>query len=195
MCITYIMLVKSKKQKGRGIYDSIMNFGARITDDAKNPKNRLYPGEKHALLYRDDLKRYEPAQFMGPGTALRNRTLMNQMGLTRADTVAKAHDLRYTLGTSNDDIKAADRIFYNKINQLRRTHGDNNWNLNMANLLKIKDYLPMLGSTFGDKNLTDIERGRYKEQLAKLEALGYGKKKTKKPIKKVVKKKKMLKKK
>ena len=48
------MLVK-RKQKGKGIYDSIMNFGARLTDDAKNPKNRLYPGEKHALLYRDDL--------------------------------------------------------------------------------------------------------------------------------------------
>ena len=145
------MLVRSRKQKGLGIYDSIMNFGARLTDDAKNPKNRLFPGEKHALLYRDDLKRYEPAQFMGPGTNLRTRTLMNQMGLTPADTEAKAHDLRYTLGTSNDDIKTADRIFYDKINQLRRTHGDSNWNLNMANLLKIKDYLPILGSTFGDK--------------------------------------------
>ena len=74
------MLVHSRKQKGKGIYDSIMNFGARLTDDAKNPKNRLFPGEKHALLYRDDLKRYEPAQFMGPGTNLRTRTLMNQMG-------------------------------------------------------------------------------------------------------------------
>ena len=81
------MLVK-RKQKGRGIYDSIMNFGARITDDAKNPKNRLYPGEKHALLYRDDLKRYEPAQYMGPGTNLRTRTLLNQMGLTPADRMA-----------------------------------------------------------------------------------------------------------
>ena len=111
------MLVK-RKQKGRGIYDSIMNFGTRITDDVKNPKNRLYPGVKHALLYRDDLKRYEPAQFMGPNTALRNRTLLNQMGLTPADTEAAAHDLRYTLGTSNDDIKTADRIFYDKIAQL-----------------------------------------------------------------------------
>ena len=136
-----------------------------------------------------------PAQFMGPNTALRTCTLLNQMGLTPADTESKARDLRYTLGTSNDDIKKADQIFYNKISQLRRTNGDNDWNLNMANLLKIKDYLPMLGSTFGDKGLTDVERGRYKEQLAKLEALGYGKKKTKKVVKKVVKKKKMLKKK
>ena len=183
MCITYIMLVK-RKQKGRGIYDSIMNFGARITDDAKNPKNRLYPGEKHALLYRNDLKRYEPAQFMGPSTNLRTRTLLNQMGLTPADTESKAHDLRYTLGTSNDDIKKADSIFYNKISQLRRTHGDNAWNLNMANLLKIKEYVPFLGSTYGDKNLTDTERARYKEQLAKLEAMGYGRKKAKKVVKK-----------
>ena len=185
------MLVK-RKQKGKGIYDSIMNFGARITDDAANPKNRLFPGEKHALLYRDDLKRYEPAQFMGPGTNLRTRTLMNQMGLTPADTESKAHDLRYTLGTSNDDIKTADRIFYDKIAQLRRTHGDNNWNLNMANLLKIKDYLPMLGSTFGDKNLTDAERGQYTTQLAKLESMGYGKKKK---AKKTIEKKKPTKKK
>ena len=180
------MLVKSKKQKGRGIYDSIMNFGARITNDVKNPKNRLYSGEKHALLYRDDLKRYEPAQFMGPGTNLRNRTLMNQMGLTPADTEAKAHNLRYTLGTSNDDIKKADTIFYNKINQFRRTHGDNNWNLNMANLLKIKDIpgLGFLGSSYGDKGLTDTVRSRYKAQLAKLESMGYGKKKAKKAVKK-----------
>ena len=188
------MLVK-RRQNGKGIYDSIMNFGARLTDDAANPKNRLFPGEKHALLYRDDLKRYEPAQYMGPGTNLRTRTLMNQMGLTPADTESKAHDLRYTLGTSNDDIKAADRIFYDKINQLRRTHGDSNWNLNMANLLKIKDYLPMLGSTFGDKNLTDAERGRYKEQLAKLTSMGYGKKKANKVVKKIIKKKKTAKKK
>ena len=185
------MLVK-RRQNGKGIYDSIMNFGARLTDDAANPKNRLFPGEKHALLYRDDLKRYEPAQFMGPGTNLRTRTLMNQMGLTPADTEAKAHDLRYTLGTSNDDIKKADTIFYNKINQLRRTNGDNNWNLNMANLLKIKEIpgLGFLGSTYGDKNLTDAERGRYRQQLSKLESMGYGKKK-----KKVVKKKKPTKKK
>ena len=183
------MIVK-RKQSGRGIYDSIMNFGARITDDAANPKNRLYPGEKHALLYRDDLKRYEPAQYMGPGTNLRTRTLLNQMGLTPADTMAKAHDLRYTLGTSNDDIKTADRLFYDKVAQLRRTNGDNNWNLNMANLLKIKEIpgLGFLGSTYGDKQgLTDAERGRYKDQLAKLAAMGYGKKKTtkkKKPTKK-----------
>lgn len=182
------MLVK-RRQNGKGIYDSIMNFGARITDDAANPKNRLFPGEKHALLYRDDLKRYEPAQFVGPGTNLRTRTLLNQMGLTKVDTMAKAHDLRYTLGTSNDDIKAADKLFYDKIAQLRRTNGDNNFNLNMANLLKIKDYLPMLGSTFGDKNLTDAERSRYRQQLSKLESMGYGKKK-KKVAKKVIKKKK-----
>ena len=180
------MLVKRKKQKGGGIYDSIMNFGARLTDDAANPKNRLFPGEKHALLYRDDLKRYKPAQYMGPGTNLRTRTLMNQMGLTPADTESKAHDLRYTLGTSNDDIKTADRIFYDKIAQLRRTNGDSNWNLNMANLLKIKEIpgLGFLGSTYGDKNLTDAERGRYKEQLAKLTAMGYGRKKAKKVVKK-----------
>ena len=111
---------------------------------------------------------------------------MNQMGLTPADTVAKGHDLRYTLGTSNDDIKKADTIFYNKINQLRRTNGDNNWNLNMANLLKIKEIpgLGFLGSTYGDKNLTDAERGRYRQQLSKLESMGYGKKKTKKVVKK-----------
>ena len=185
------MLVKRKKQKGGGIYDSIMNFGARLTDDAANPKNRLFPGEKHALLYRDDLKRYEPAQFVGPGTNLRTRTLLNQMGLTKVDTMAKAHDLRYTLGTSNDDIKTADRIFYDKIAQLRRTNGDSNWNLNMANLLKIKEIpgLGFLGSTFGDKGLTDAERARYKDQLAKLTSMGYGKKK-KKPVKKTIKKKK-----
>ena len=49
----------------------------------------------------------------------------------------------------------------------------------------------MLGSTFGDKNLTDAERERYKAQLAKLTAMGYGKKKTtkkKKPTKKKAKK-------
>ena len=180
------MLVKSKKQKGRCIFDSIMNFGTRLTDDPARPKNRLFPGEKHALLYRDDLKRYESAQFMGPGTNLRTRTLMNQMGLTPADTMAKAHDLRYTLGTSNDDIKAADKLFYVKIAQLRRTNGDNNWNLNQANLLKIKEIpgLGFLGSTYGDKNLTDAERSRYKEQLAKLTSMGYGKKKSKKVVKK-----------
>ena len=164
-----------RKFYGTGLYDSVMNLGARLTDDPKNPKNRLFPGEKHALLYNDKFGRYEPAQFMGPGTALKQRTLMNQMGISKMDTASKAHDLRYTLGSSNADIKAADDKFYAVLNQLRKSKGDNRWNLNMANLLKIKDYLPV-GSTFGDSSLTDAERERYKQQLAKLVTMGYGKK-------------------
>ena len=46
----------------------------------------------------------------------------------------------------------------------------------MANLLKIKEIpgLGFLGSSYGDKNLTDAERERYKAQLAKLTSMGYG---------------------
>jgi hypothetical protein len=94
------------------------------------------------------------------------------------DTASKAHDLRYTLGSSNDDIKAADDKFYAVLNQLRKSKGDNRWNLNMANLLKIKEIpgLGFLGSKAGDSSLTDAERERYKQQLAKLVTMGYGKK-------------------
>lgn len=168
-----------RKLYGTGLYDSVMNLGARLTDDPKNPKNRLFPGEKHALLYNDKFGRYEPAQFMGPGTALKQRTLMNQMGISKMDTASKAHDLRYTLGSSNADIKAADDKFYGVLNQLRKSKGDNRWNLNMANLLKIKEIpgLGFLGSKAGDSSLTDAERERYKQQLAKLVTMGYGKKK------------------
>jgi hypothetical protein len=163
-------------QVGSGIISSLQNLGARLTDDPKNPKNRLYPSEKHALIYNTRLKRYEPAQFMGPGTEYLKRSRLGQNGLSYADTESKAHDIRYALGTSNEDIKKADDIFYRVVNKAASQKLDVPWNTNQAKLLKIKDYIPFVGSTYGDKRLSDQDKQYLSGELRKLEQRGFGKK-------------------
>lgn len=171
-------------QTGQGIVSALQNLGARLTDDKNNPKNRLYPSEKHALLYNTTLKRYEPAQFMGPGTEYLKRSKLGQNGVALSDTASKAHDIRYALGTSNADIKSADDKFYSALNRLSRDKTDVPFNINQGKLLRIKDFIPGIGSTYGDKKLTEQDKEYLRGELAKLSARGFGNQRKRAPRKK-----------
>lgn len=169
--------VKPPKQpnRGKGPVDFLQNIAAGFTERPGDPpKNRLYPGEIHALIWNASLNRYEPAQWMGPGTNVETRTLLNQRGLAPVDRMSKAHDLRYSIGKTKGDIKLADDIFFNKIDELRRTNRDVPWNLNQASLLRVKDYLPFIGSSSGGEGLDPVLKARYDAQLRELERDGYG---------------------
>jgi hypothetical protein len=170
-------------RRGTGFIDWAANKLAGLTESKGlrsnpeyPPKNRLYPGEKHALIYNNKLKRYESGQWIGPGTNVRQRSILHENGLTPVDTAAKAHDLRYSLATNQAGIREADKKFYDRLAIIQAYKLDTPWNYNQAKLLKFKDYVPFIGSTFGDKNMTADDKQRYQSQLRTLEAHGNGKK-------------------
>lgn len=166
---------KQAPKRGKGPVDFLQNLGARLTErPGQPPKNRLFPGEKHALLWNADLKRYEPAMYMGPGTHVNQRVRRGDVGVSPSDVASKAHDLRYTLGTSKEDIDSADAIFYAVRDRLRANKQDVPWNLNQMSLLRIKDLLPFIGSTYSGKDLPEDERALLSSSLAELEKQGYG---------------------
>jgi hypothetical protein len=159
-------------KKGKGVWDSLQNFGAKITESKNGaPKNRLYAGEKHGLIY--DGYQYQPAEYLGGNTNVIERTKLHQMGLTPVDRVAKRHDLDYALGRSLNDIEIADDRFYEHLDRIQKNKSDYPFNINQAKLLKLKNYLP-IGSTYGDKKATPQDFQRFREQRNELEKMGYG---------------------
>ena len=116
--------------------------------------------------------------FMGPGTKVLRRVQRGDQGISEIDKLAKAHDIRYTLGKNNQDIKYADDRFYAGIRKIASNKSDVPFNINQARLLKIKDLIPALGSTFGGTVLTPTDTTLLTSELNKLAQIGYGSKKS-----------------
>ena len=70
--------------------------------------NRM-PGEKHALLRVNGSTVL--ANFMGPGTKLKERLQRGDEPVSDIDKVSLAHDLRYMLAKTKAEIQEADRLF------------------------------------------------------------------------------------
>ena len=73
-----------------------------------------FAGEMHTLLILPN-GRIGMANFMGPGTQVIERIKRHDVGRTPVDTLARAHDIRYVLATSVDDLRTADHIFENDL--------------------------------------------------------------------------------
>jgi hypothetical protein len=73
-----------------------------------------FAGEMHTLIILPN-GRIGVANFMGPGTQVIKRIKRHDVGRTPVDTLARAHDIRYTLATSVDDLRIADHIFENDL--------------------------------------------------------------------------------
>jgi hypothetical protein len=70
--------------------------------------NRM-PGEKHALLRVNG--KTVLANFMGPGTKLKERLQRGDEPVSDIDKISLAHDLRYMLAKTPAEIQEADRLF------------------------------------------------------------------------------------
>lgn len=116
---------KSKSSKGCGIYDKTVNFltGSKLKD-----------GEKHAIIYDPVKKKYTAANYIGPGTDLITRLKRGDEPIVKADRVAQAHDIRYTLSKDINGIKSADEKMVNKLKELRKTKQDSAFNTIPAQL-------------------------------------------------------------
>lgn len=174
---------KSKSSQGCGIYDSTVNF---LTG------SKLKPSEKHAIIYDTNKKKYTAANYIGPGTDLLTRLKRNDKPIVKADKVAQAHDIRYTLSKDIKGIKDADNKMVNKLKSLRKNKEDIAFNTIPAQLgIQANQLLSkILPDKYFDKfinymtdykksnnELTDDDKKLLDDKLKELESEGYGFKK------------------
>ena len=139
-------------------------------------KGELFPGENHGVLRMPNGENYN-AQYMGPGTNVATRVRRGDPGRTNVDRASKAHDIRYSLATSNRDIDIADDIMLRAV----ANKPDSVFNKLQAKLIYPKRLLARLGfrfgSTYGDPKVDNDPQLKqlYQSELSKLSAQGFGK--------------------
>jgi hypothetical protein len=158
------------------MYSKVANF------ILSNKHNTALPGEKHQVIFLPD-GTYNPAVFSGPGTNLEVRLKRGDEPLSAVDKMAQAHDIRYLLANTEDDVVKADETMIEKLNDVRSKGLDSNFNINQAELIRLKYYANKLGvptsffTTFGhgdsqaEQDLIPIAE----KKLQDLEQEGYGK--------------------
>ena len=171
---------KSKSSKGCGIYDKTVNF---LTG------SKLKPGEKHVIIYDTNKKKYTAANYIGPGTDLITRLKRKDEPIVKADKVAQAHDIRYTLSKDINNIKDADKKMVEKLKSLRKNKEDIAFNTIPAQLgIQANQLLSkILPDKYFDKfvnymtdykkannELTDDDKKILDDKLKELESEGYG---------------------
>ena len=67
-----------------------------------------------------------------PHTNVMERIKRGDPGRTETDKIALAHDLRYGLSKTFDDIRNADNIMIREVNKLAQNKGDNSRNILVA---------------------------------------------------------------
>jgi hypothetical protein len=127
---TYIRSVSDKhdvKMSGSGL--------ASIIKSSFEKYNQLYAGERHMPLILPSGK-IELGSYIGPGTQVIKRLERDMPGKTPTDTVAKMHDINYTLAQNSDTVKEqlgkireADVRMVNKLKKIQREDGDNPINI------------------------------------------------------------------
>lgn len=158
------------------MYSKVANF------ILSNKHNVALAGEKHQVIYLDD-GTYNPAVYSGPGTNLQVRLTRGDQPLSAVDKMAQAHDIRYLLSNTEEDVVKADETMINKLNDVRTNKLDYDFNINQAELIRLKYYANKLGvptsffTTFGhgdsqaEQDLIPIAE----KKLQDLEQEGYGK--------------------
>ena len=126
------MVKKTKKsQKGKGIIDGLQNM---ILDTSLN---RALPGEKHQIIKTASGK-YAPAVYSGPGTNLETRIRRGDKPLSYVDKTAEAHDLRYSLANTEQDVRNADVRMVQQLKKATTMNLDSQFNIKQASLIKAK---------------------------------------------------------
>jgi len=161
----------NKKVKGGGLYQDLANrLGGTLGEN-----------EIHAPIYTK--KGWKFASYMGPQTELYDNIRKGKKPVSKSDTVAQAHDLRYSMSKTPKDVRAADLKMINKLDDLQKKGEDYKVNILMGKLpIKLKMWaedrgIIKPGSFSSMKGVPPEEKDLAEETLGKLEAKGYGKKK------------------
>jgi hypothetical protein len=170
---------ESQQQTG-GQLPFVEKMQEKYVESLKTGPRRLLRGEKHALQWNPKLGMVR-GSFIGPGTQIVHRLKYGNPNLTEPisipDKVAKAHDIRYALGKSKQDVRNADL----KMIEALKRHKSKAYTMNrkIAELpikakMKAEDWgLDTSGiATFGKINPAD--RPMLERELRKLEQEGFG---------------------
>jgi hypothetical protein len=156
---------------GAGYYDRFMNY---LTGS-----NDMRDGERHALLYTKD--GFKSGSYIGPNTHLIDRLKENINPINKTDKTSQAHDIRYNLATSPEEIRNADLKMVNKLNELSKNKEDYKYNIAIGKYpIQAKMILEDLGivgrDTFTDTTSPPKKENMrlLKKKLRELEAQGYG---------------------
>jgi hypothetical protein len=163
-------MLNTREQNGGGWYDRLIN---------KLTGSNLRDGEKHAILYTNG--GFKAASYMGPGTDIIERIRNGVQPLTMSDKTAQAHDIRYSLAQTPDDVRHADKRMVNALqtkkkqdNWFNRKQGE--WGIRAK--MKLEDLGLMKKGSFADLGnqtpLSDEERALLQNKLSELEQQGFG---------------------
>jgi len=195
----FVDIFKKTYEKGKQgvkyLYDNRQKISDAYTGEIGTALRNIIPasdetarpgfsGEKHTILQLPNGK-YGVANYMGPQTALSQRLSRNDPPRTEVDKASMAHDIRYSLAKTPDDIRKADNLMMNAVDRIARNRGDTPANIAQARLIKAKVIGEDLGlikkeAFSGDlsKNIvSDSDRVLFNNKLSSLEQEGYGKKK------------------
>lgn len=151
---------------------------APSSDDTARPS---FVGEQHGILQLPNGK-YGMANYMGPNTNLLERLRRGDPPRTEVDKASQAHDIRYALAKSADDIRKADNIMLNTVDRISRNRGDNIKNIAQARLIKAKVISEDLGllrkdafsGDLANKEIPDKDRVTLMSKIGSLAFEGYG---------------------
>jgi len=181
--------IKKGYNAGKSIYDNTSSeLVAAVKNAIPNSDDNArpsYAGENHAMLYLPNTNNYGIANYMGPGTQVIKRLERNDPPRGMADATAKAHDIRYMLANSLDDIRTADKKMINKLTDIKAKKQDADFNINQGLYgIKSKVALEDMNLLAKDKfaknvkenynKLSSSEKQLLKSNLDKLEQDGNG---------------------
>ena len=119
-----------RSYRGAGLLANAYQAGLRYKN--VNNSEKQFPGETHTILKVDD--GYKVANYMGPGTQVKKRLLRGDEPVSDMDAVSLAHDLRYVLAKSPEQIHDADRRFMKRA----KTSSDSPFNTRQAAAIAAK---------------------------------------------------------
>ena len=160
-----------QSKKGGDLFQSTLNTVL------STKKNKLLAGEKHGIIKTKDGK-LNPAVYMGPNTNLSVRIPRKGIPLSHVDKISKAHDLRYSLAKSEQDIRDADLKMLSLLSKAKKNKLDSQFNILQAELIKTKIMLEKMGipkswfASWGGSPENMIEL--FRSELNKLEMQGFG---------------------
>ena len=179
--------IKTYAPQIQSLYTSELGTAVRnMLPDADDNARPGFPGEMHVPLVLSNGKTGQ-ANFMGPGTKVLQRIERGDPPRTEVDKISRAHDLRYTLAQSMEDIRDADNRMISKVDEAQAQGKDATQNIVLANAIRAKAFAEDIGAldkeafarntsrTYEERGYNEEQVGTLKAELGKMEQEGYGK--------------------
>jgi hypothetical protein len=149
--------------------------------------NKKRKGEQHAFMYNAKTGKYQRAQFCGPKTHVLQRIRDGCQGVSEADRVCRAHDLRFMLARGPNTamwIRDADDRMVRKLKEIRKAGTDTRFNTDISmrgiQLKKgLEDYNILRKGSFGPatnagEDIKPADRKFLQQELNRMTQQGYG---------------------